>query len=209
MYLLALMFGILLLPEGKFFFSSTLTCYECIPDASGKCNETIQECPQSAQCASKRFVSYEGGLKVVDQNSKECVMVKDCGEYSINYGFSQSKVNTMCCPTALCNNELAPEPQYKPNGKQCYWCNGRTCTNTINCEENEDYCFSITGIQGQNVTTKGCVSKQSCTTRDPSWARGTPSPCCQGNLCNSAISSHIAGLVLLAPPLLYLLVTSY
>ncbi|KAF1382132.1 hypothetical protein PFLUV_G00161270 [Perca fluviatilis] len=195
MYLLALMFGILLLPE-----ASTLTCYECIPDDSETCNETIKECPKGQQCAAMRLVSYEGGLKVVE-NSKGCAVAKDCGEYSINYGFSKLKVTNRCCTTALCNTQLPPEPQSKPNGKQCYYCDGLTCTNILNCEGNEDYCFSITGSQGEvSATTKGCVSKQLCT--------GTTSSCCQGNLCNGA-SSCSAGLVLLAAPLLSLLVTSY
>ncbi|TDH03653.1 hypothetical protein EPR50_G00144130 [Perca flavescens] len=102
MYLLALMFGILLLPE-----ASTLTCYECIPDDSETCNETIQECPQGQQCAAKRLVSYEGDSKVVE-HSKGCAVAEDCGEYSIKYGISQLKVTSRCCTTPLCNTQPAP-----------------------------------------------------------------------------------------------------
>ncbi|KAF1382137.1 hypothetical protein PFLUV_G00161320 [Perca fluviatilis] len=103
-----------------------------------------------------------------------------------------------------------PEPsKSKPNGKKCYYCDGRTCTNILNCEGNEDNCISATETQGAvSVTMKGCVSKQLCTTRDQSWARKLTYSCCKGNLCNGA-SSRSAGLVLLAAPLLSLLVTSY
>ncbi|XP_028453891.1 urokinase plasminogen activator surface receptor-like [Perca flavescens] len=205
MYLLVLMFGILLLPE-----ASTLRCYVCLPNASGKCIQTIHECPHSAQCAAVRVVTYSGGSNVSDVNSKGCAITEDCGEHSVNYGTVQSKFTTMCCPTELCNTQPAPEPsKSKPNGKKCYYCDGKTCTNILNCEGNEDNCISATLTQGgQSATVKGCVSKWLCTTRDQSWARGLTYSCCKGNLCNGA-SSHIAGLVLLAAPLLSLLVISY
>ncbi|XP_039675590.1 urokinase plasminogen activator surface receptor-like [Perca fluviatilis] len=196
MYLLALMFGILLLPE-----ASTLRCHECTADALGTCTPTVKECPE--QCAAMREVRYADGVKHVDQISKGCAVAEDCVEHSINNGFSQNIITTKCCTTPLCNQDLLPpEPQYKPNGKQCYWCNGRTCTNTLNCEGNEDYCISVnTGLS----VIKGCLTKDfsgMCT-------HGLPYSCCQGNLCNGAISSSSAGLVLLVAPLLSLLVTSY
>uniref|UniRef100_A0A8D0CWM8 UPAR/Ly6 domain-containing protein n=1 Tax=Sander lucioperca TaxID=283035 RepID=A0A8D0CWM8_SANLU len=195
MHLLPLMFGILLLPE-----ASTLRCYECIPGASGTCTQTIKECPQGQQCTAKRVVTYTGGSKDDDENTKECAMAEECGEYSINYGFYQIIINNKCCTSELCNTQPAPEPSKStPNGKQCYYCDERTCTNTVNCDGIEDYCFSVTGQSG---TMKGCVSNQSCTAEDQSWT------CCEGNFCNAA-SSFSASLVLLAAPLLSLLVISY
>ncbi|TDH03661.1 hypothetical protein EPR50_G00144200 [Perca flavescens] len=205
MYLLALMFGILLLPE-----ASTLRCYVCIPDASGTCIQTSHECRKGLRCAAMRLVRYQDGSKVHEENSKGCAVAEDCGEYSVNFGISQTKVNMKCCTSALCNTQLAPEPsKSKPNGKQCYWCDEQSCNNTLSCEGNEDNCISATESQGgHSVTVKGCVSKRLCTTRDKSWARKLTYRCCKGNLCNGA-SSRSAGLVLLAPPLLSLLVTSY
>ncbi|XP_039676603.1 urokinase plasminogen activator surface receptor-like [Perca fluviatilis] len=205
MYLLALMFGILLLPE-----ASPLRCYVCIPDGSGTCIQTSHECRKGLRCAAMRLVRYQGGSKVHEENSKGCAVAEDCGEYSVNFGISQTKVNMKCCTSDLCNTQPAPEPsKSKPNGKQCYWCDSQRCNNTLNCEGNEDNCISATETQGEHsVTVKGCVSKHLCTTRDKSWARKLTYSCCKGNLCNGA-SNHGAGLVLLAAPLLSFLGTSY
>ncbi|KAF1382141.1 hypothetical protein PFLUV_G00161370 [Perca fluviatilis] len=122
-------------------------------------------------------------------------MVKDCGEYSINYGFSQAKVNTECAPLSS-NTSWPSEPQYKPTGKQCYWCNGRTCTNTINCEENEGLLL----LNNRHPRTK-CDQRGLCVQavvhhEGSILGPRNASPCCQGNLCNGA-SNHGASLVLL------------
>ncbi|XP_028453892.1 urokinase plasminogen activator surface receptor-like [Perca flavescens] len=201
MYLLALMFGILLLPE-----ASTLRCYECTPDDSGTCTPTPKECP--GQCAAKRDVTYSGGSRV-EIISQKCLKAEECVDHSINYGLSQTKVTTKCCNTSdLCNTQTVPELQSKPNGRLCYYCDDHSCTNTLMCEGIEQYCVSLTETRGgQQVTKKGCASNYICTAKDK-FANITTS-CCQGNLCNGAISSRIAGLVLLAPPLLSLLGTSY
>ncbi|KAF1382121.1 hypothetical protein PFLUV_G00161160 [Perca fluviatilis] len=183
MYLLALMFGILLLPE-----ASTLRCYACFPGDTGTCIQT--ECHQGQQCATTRIVAYSGGSKYDDKNLTGCAMAEDCFNASVNFGIQEIKFTTMCCTAALCNSQPAPEPsKSKPNGKQCYWCDGRTCTNILNCEGNEDNCITLTESRAAvSVTMKGCVSKQLCTTRDPSWAGGLPFTCCEGNLCNGASS---------------------
>uniref|UniRef100_A0A8C9ZP46 UPAR/Ly6 domain-containing protein n=1 Tax=Sander lucioperca TaxID=283035 RepID=A0A8C9ZP46_SANLU len=146
---------------------------------------TIKECPlQSQRCAAKRVISYSGGSKYAELNSKGCANAEDCVVFSANFGIEEIKVTSKCCTTPLCNTQPAPEPSKStPNGKQCYYCDEQTCTNILNCKGNEDYCFSVTG--GQSVTMKGCVSKRLCTILDQSWARELTYTCCQGDLCNS------------------------
>uniref|UniRef100_A0A8C9XWD2 UPAR/Ly6 domain-containing protein n=1 Tax=Sander lucioperca TaxID=283035 RepID=A0A8C9XWD2_SANLU len=81
-------------------------------------------------------------------------MAEECIDSSINLGISQSKVTTKCCTTPLCNKLPVPEPSKLPNGKQCYYCDERTCTNILNCKGNEDYCISGTG----NPIDNKCVT---------------------------------------------------
>uniref|UniRef100_A0A8C9XVP9 UPAR/Ly6 domain-containing protein n=1 Tax=Sander lucioperca TaxID=283035 RepID=A0A8C9XVP9_SANLU len=197
MHLLPLMFGILLHPEMLRVYTG----------ASGTCTQTIKECPQGQQCAAMRVVTYADGSKVQVLNKQQCLDAEYCGEYSLNYGKLQYKFITKCCTSELCNTQPAPEPSKLPNGKKCYYCDERTCNNTVNCDGTEDNCFSATQNQG-TVILKGCVSKHMCTMRDQSWARPLTYRCCEGNLCNAA-SSFSAGLVLLAAPLLSLLGISY
>lgn len=47
------------------------------------------------------------------------------------------KTNSVVCVTG---------PQRKnANGNKCYYCDGKTCDATLNCEGDEDHCISATG----------------------------------------------------------------
>ncbi|XP_078030251.1 uncharacterized protein LOC144466579 [Epinephelus lanceolatus] len=119
----------------------TLKCYECIPEASGTCTDTIKECP--SHCAATRAIIYAGGLKLIDVNSKDCVVAEHCIEASANFGLVKTVITRKCCTSELCNTQPAPEPtKSNPNGKKCFTCDGQSCTATLNCEGDEDYCIS-------------------------------------------------------------------
>ncbi|CAB1427693.1 unnamed protein product [Pleuronectes platessa] len=199
--LLLLIFGIVLLPK-----ASTLKCYQCTPDASGSCVDKEKECPSNGfQCGALRVSSYAGASKLSDISMKMCAMAEQCVEGSLNFGVSRTVVTSKCCNSELCNSQPAPEPgKSTPNGKKCFRCDGQTCSGTLNCEGNEDHCISTTvDLGGEKMTMKGCASKVMCS--DSQIAQlpggiGVGLSCCQGNYCNSAISTR-AGLLLLVAPL--------
>ncbi|XP_044214688.1 urokinase plasminogen activator surface receptor-like isoform X2 [Thunnus albacares] len=204
MHLLTLIFGIVLLPKAY-----TLMCYDCEKTMSGSCTET-KECP--LQCGAMRMLAYAGGKKVSDVSMKSCVTADQCGEMSVNFGVARTVIASKCCTTDLCNKEPVPEPsKSNPNGKKCYHCNGQTCTATLNCEGNEDYCISTSvNAGGQKTTVKGCASKLICSDALAAQITGTVGAevsCCLGDYCNSA-SSTSAGLLLLVAPLVSLVLFS-
>uniref|UniRef100_A0AAZ1XUA6 UPAR/Ly6 domain-containing protein n=1 Tax=Oreochromis aureus TaxID=47969 RepID=A0AAZ1XUA6_OREAU len=122
-----------------------LTCYECIPDLSGSCNETTKDCPSNTQCGSFRLTSYAGETKA-DVKEKGCAAAEECVQASINYGVIQTVITSKCCTSNLCNSQDAPEGSISsPNGKKCFYCDGTDCSKTLNCDGDEDYCISTTG----------------------------------------------------------------
>uniref|UniRef100_A0AAQ6IRA5 UPAR/Ly6 domain-containing protein n=1 Tax=Anabas testudineus TaxID=64144 RepID=A0AAQ6IRA5_ANATE len=175
------------------FSAYTLTCYECSMGTSGSCNSTEIDCPSQTH----RVVSYAGGSNQYDISEQTCVLPEECVTGSVNFGVAKT-IFTECCSSNLCNSQ--PAPASSPNGKQCFTCDGQTCTATLNCEGNEDYCISA----------KGCASKQMCSNSQSAQMTqviGTEMSCCQGNYCNSAQSTS-AGLLLLVAPLIYFVVFS-
>ncbi|XP_049440626.1 urokinase plasminogen activator surface receptor-like [Epinephelus fuscoguttatus] len=205
MHLLTLILGIVLLPKAY-----SLKCYECISGASGTCTDTIKECP--SQCVAVRVISYAGGSKLADINSKGCAVAEECVEASANFGSAKTVITSKCCTSALCNAQPAPEPtKSNPNGKKCFTCDGQSCTATLNCDGNEDYCISTkVNIGNEKVAVKGCASKLVCSNTTSALMSniiGEEVRCCQGNFCNSA-SSTSAGLLLLLTPLVSLVVFS-
>ncbi|XP_073341551.1 uncharacterized protein [Pagrus major] len=205
MYLLTLIFGIVLLPKAQ-----TLKCYECVPGSAGTCTDTQKECPSAGfQCGAMSVTSYAGGAKVVDMHTKSCALPDQCIEGSLNFGIAKTVIATKCCNSELCNTKPATEPgKSNPNGMKCFFCNGNTCTGTLNCEGTEDRCISATvAVGGQSSTLKGCASKLMCSGAETAQIQGLVGgeiSCCQGNYCNSA-SSTSAGLLLLVTPLVSLL----
>ncbi|XP_015260631.1 PREDICTED: urokinase plasminogen activator surface receptor-like [Cyprinodon variegatus] len=154
MFLFILFLGAFFLPK-----TDSLQCYECSLDAYGKCNDKIAECPsQKSQCLASRVVAYYGENEIPQMEVKACAMPEDCIEGSINLGKIKSVQMTSCCTTKLCNNKF---PDYKstPNGKKCFSCEGEDCTQTVNCQGEENHCMKLTAnAAGVSATMKGCAS---------------------------------------------------
>ncbi|KAM7382718.1 hypothetical protein PAMP_002436 [Pampus punctatissimus] len=181
MHLFLLIVGSVLLHEAY-----TLKCYDCETDATACVKES--ECP--LQCVSTTTYSSANQEKT-QSTTKSCGPPQQCVDISMNFGIFRTVIASKCCTTDLCNKGPAFDPaKFKSNGKKCYFCNGVTCTETLNCEENEDYCIS--GVEpSTNMTVKGCGSKMVCSTQQ--------FKCCQGDLCNSASSTNVGILLLMAP----------
>ncbi|XP_062322625.1 phospholipase A2 inhibitor and Ly6/PLAUR domain-containing protein-like [Osmerus eperlanus] len=198
-------FVVLFVGCALFSTAFTLTCYECVPGASGSC--TQKTCPSSTQCAAMRVTSYAGESKIVNMTAKSCAAPAECLTGSINFG--RTLLNSKCCATDLCNSQtvrllLPVSSSDTPNGKQCYTCNGQDCLNTLNCLGDENSCISTTtDVSGQKVSMKGCASKSMCAGSMSGQLLGMSFnlDCCKGNLCNDA-RSLAASLLLLVAPLL-------
>ncbi|XP_052407931.1 urokinase plasminogen activator surface receptor-like [Carassius gibelio] len=114
-----------------------------------------------------------------------CAPVGDCVSGFINLG--SRKVSSSCCNTDLCNNKDAPDPSNVSNGKQCYHCDGHSCSSILPCSGSEDRCFTATGDSvGMLLLAKGCVSKSFCNASK--LLNLERISCCDGNLCNGAAS---------------------
>ncbi|XP_068180630.1 urokinase plasminogen activator surface receptor-like isoform X2 [Antennarius striatus] len=147
---------------------------------------------------------YIFGEKVADFNIRSCVGAEHCNEGTVNFGIIKTTITSKCCTSNLCNVQPVPEPNSTvPNGKKCYYCNGQTCTETQNCEGNEDLCISATvSIGGENMIVKGCASSQMCSNVNIGNIKPTTVgqiSCCQGNFCNSASSTSSSLLLLVVP----------
>uniref|UniRef100_A0A3P8P0J0 UPAR/Ly6 domain-containing protein n=1 Tax=Astatotilapia calliptera TaxID=8154 RepID=A0A3P8P0J0_ASTCA len=201
--ILVLVLGIVLLPK-----ACPLKCYDCIPGLSGGCTETKIDCPSShTRCGSARINSKLGGLET-KRVLRTCFTPDQCFNGSLNLGFSQAVINTMCCTSDLCNSQDVPDWSISsPNGKKCFQCDEKDCTKTLTCNGNEDYCISAAVKAGVTTTkVKGCASKTICShsqTEQLSADIGGEISCCQGDLCNRA-SSTTAHLLLFVAPLISL-----
>ncbi len=49
----------------------------------------------------------------------------------------RKEIKSISPPVDLSNNA--------PNGKKCYSCDGKSCSNTVSCSGSEDRCFNATG----------------------------------------------------------------
>ncbi|XP_039513319.1 urokinase plasminogen activator surface receptor-like [Pimephales promelas] len=179
----------------------SLSCYECV-GLTGSCAEqTVKTCPfGSSQCQSVTAVAQAGDI-ISKVKAKDCAV--DCQSGSMNLGIS--KVSSSCCNTDRCNVQDAPDPSNIPNGKQCFSCDDKSCSNTVSCSGTEDRCIKATGtFGGQTLVVKGCVSKSICdATTSVSNVQGIS--CCEGNLCNGSQSVTQSVLILCGSLLSYFL----
>uniref|UniRef100_A0A096M2V8 UPAR/Ly6 domain-containing protein n=1 Tax=Poecilia formosa TaxID=48698 RepID=A0A096M2V8_POEFO len=194
MFLFSLVLGLLFLPE-----ADTLKC-ECESRTYESCSEKTTECSsQNDRCSAAISVMFEDGTKVYEVNFKGCAMHEVCVDYSFSYGAYRFVEKITCCNGDLCNTEV-PDYKLTPNGKKCFTCEKENCMKTLNCEGNENYCFTATKCV-ENQTLKGCASKLICSYQLNPFP-GANFSCCQGDYCNSASSASPALLLLLVPLLI-------
>ncbi|KAK2837822.1 hypothetical protein Q5P01_015034 [Channa striata] len=75
-------------------------------------------------------------------------------------------------------------------GLRCYTCTAtdpKSCTDTKSCTVIFNRCFSLK-VDGYNIVTKGCQSSALC---------GGAMACCEGDLCNGAITNGSSVILLL------------
>nr|XP_055035403.1 urokinase plasminogen activator surface receptor-like [Misgurnus anguillicaudatus] len=176
----------------------SLRCYECT-GATGSCEGVKTTCPNTANtCSASRLVSIlnihpsDGqsrattGDNKANELTKKCDVKQNCVSGSMNFGVVRTMLSTQCCNTYLCNNRDVPDSSSnRPNGKQCYYCDGKSCSNRLNCLGDEDYCVTAT-LKSESTTLKGCSSKTFCDAVKSQGIQGfTDFSCCYGNLCNS------------------------
>ncbi|TRY94985.1 hypothetical protein DNTS_004658 [Danionella cerebrum] len=167
----------LLVPAGH-----SLSCYECVGVTGSCADQKTKTCPNIANsCTAVTTV-----VEIADIKSK--VMVKDCSigcaTGSMNFGLT--KMSTTCCNTELCNLKDAPDPSTAaPNGKECFYCDEKSCTNILSCTGSDDQCITAKGsFAGQTTVVKGCASKSICDATNVGSVENFS--CCSGNLCNDA-----------------------
>uniref|UniRef100_A0A3B1KAW7 Snake toxin/toxin-like domain-containing protein n=1 Tax=Astyanax mexicanus TaxID=7994 RepID=A0A3B1KAW7_ASTMX len=208
-----------------------LKCYECIPELSEPCTQTVVDCPD--QCASSTTSSYNGktdsSTKLIkcfmclyftkscavftgeeedeeDEQMKKCATSPECVSGSMNLGAMKISVNTKCCSTDLCNSQSVPAlPRGSPNGRKCYTCDNNDCTGIVDCEGDEDHCVNIKSSAGNVMVTLKAVSAKVCVmeVRGACSTAGVSESvnCCQGNLCNGAESVNLSLFLLILGPL--------
>ncbi|KAF4098875.1 phospholipase A2 inhibitor 25 kDa subunit-like [Onychostoma macrolepis] len=159
----------------------SFSCYECMSTTGSCANQNLKTCPSGfSKCMSFTTVIQVGIVKF-----KDCAA--DCAVGSMNIGTGNTSF--VCCNTDQCNVQDAPVPSNVPNGKKCYSCDEKSCSNILSCSGSEDRCLKATGTFGdQSLAVKGCVSKSICDA-ETSLLRGVERiSCCSGNLCNGAQS---------------------
>ncbi|XP_056587845.1 urokinase plasminogen activator surface receptor-like [Triplophysa dalaica] len=165
----------------------SLICYEC-DSVTSSCIGKRVLCPSGTKCASLTSSMNIFGNTMTKKKVKGCAEPQNCESGSVNFGNVRSKVSVQCCNNFLCNFRDVPDyTSDRPNGKQCYSCDGTSCFNKLNCLGTEDHC--ITAIEtswGQSTTIKGCASKLMCEA-DQHLMHVS---CCQGNLCNTEENLH-------------------
>ncbi|KAL4597407.1 urokinase plasminogen activator surface receptor-like isoform X1 [Arapaima gigas] len=182
-----------------------LSCYQCTPDASGNCTNTVTSCMSSQPtCVSTTATVYTGTSNISKISTKFCSVPQQCVSGSISLLGVRTTLNTNCCSTDLCNSQTLPEwPQNSLNGRQCYACNTTSCLAVLNCSGNEDRCITVMAtVLGTRVMVKGCVSPEICSGAMSQLGLNASAEinCCQGNLCNDA-RRIIQNILLLLVPL--------
>ncbi|XP_059398595.1 uncharacterized protein LOC132130798 [Carassius carassius] len=159
----------------------SFSCYECSSLMGSCAGQKVKTCPSGfSKCMSSTTVTNVGEISF-KVKLKDCA--PDCASGFMNIGLG--KMSFLCCNRDQCNLQDAPDPSNVPNGKKCYYCDEKSCSNILSCSGSEDRCFKATGSSGgQSAVVKGCVSKSIC---DASTSVGDVQgvKCCEGDLCNS------------------------
>ncbi|XP_036448130.1 phospholipase A2 inhibitor CNF-like [Colossoma macropomum] len=175
-----------------------LQCYDCTEESAQTCPR--KECPY--QCNSIAATFSLGGVQE-KQNMRTCLPSVVCVTGGINTGFLRGTINSKCCKTDLCNDKALPVlPNQAPNGKKC--CTNTNCSETVKCVGDEDRCFNGSvplGVPFVNKTSlQGCASKSICdgfVSITQQFNITADIKCCEGNLCNTAISINLGLLIML------------
>ncbi|XP_056302519.1 urokinase plasminogen activator surface receptor-like [Danio aesculapii] len=177
----------------------SLSCYQC--GGSSCAGQTLTTCPAAAShCESVTMVTDVGGF-TSKTLAKDCAA--GCATGSMNLGVLM--MSSECCNSDRCNVNDAPDPSTGvPNGKTCYTCDEKSCSNVLKCSGTEDRCITAkVTSEGQTTVVKGCASKSICDAT--SVSRVQRISCCSGNLCNGAKSVTQSFLILCFPLIAFIL----
>ncbi|KAL6483699.1 hypothetical protein MHYP_G00085710 [Metynnis hypsauchen] len=183
------------------FFTKALAlqCYECVEESPHTCKRS-REC--SNECNSNTATLSLGGVQLA-QRLWSCQPSVFCVTGRINAGFLKATINSKCCQTDLCNDHVVPAlPEQFPNGKKC--CGNNDCSKIVRCEGDEDHCINGSVIPFVKVSLKGCASKSICdglVSITHHFNMTGDIKCCEGNLCNTAISINLSLLIMLGSQL--------
>ncbi|XP_036447481.1 phospholipase A2 inhibitor CNF-like [Colossoma macropomum] len=176
-----------------------LQCYQCTHGFPQTCTES-EVCPHD--CSNVAATFSLGGVQV-EHSVRTCLPSVFCVTGGINTGFLRATINSKCCKTDLCNDKALPVlPKQAPNGKKC--CANNDCSETVKCEGDEDRCIKGSVPSGiplfSKASLKGCASKSICDGLVPITQElniTADIKCCEGNLCNTAISINLGLLIML------------
>ncbi|XP_046725382.1 urokinase plasminogen activator surface receptor-like isoform X1 [Silurus meridionalis] len=196
---IVLLFSCILVPEVLM-----LTCQQCTSTINKPCPSTPVNC--SNVCSSTTGSIYISTLNATIVGTvQNCTTPDMCVNGSLNLGLTNTVVNTQCCSTDFCNNQTLPVPsQQLPNGMSCYTCINNTCSGTIQCVGDQNYCVSVNTDLGENnvLVQAGCTTKSVCdafTLFGTQLVANSTVKCCQGNLCNDAKSLTLSFLPMIIP----------
>ncbi|KAL7864059.1 hypothetical protein AOLI_G00154790 [Acnodon oligacanthus] len=121
------------------FFTKALAleCYDCVARSPHTCT-THWDCPYD--CNNLAATLTVGGVHM-EHSTSACLPSVFCVTGRINAGFLKASVNSRCCKTDLCNDQVLPAlPTQAPNGKTC--CSNNDCSETVKCNGDEDRCIN-------------------------------------------------------------------
>lgn len=201
----------------------SIRCYKCFGN-SDVCNNNTLE---SIGCLDGQYKCLS--MKV-ERDGKEtrlhgCATQNDCdtSEKSCASAASgRTNCETECCTTNNCN--MAP---YKDSKLRCYTCQSassmddcRQNSKAMTCQHGEDRCakFSAEVMAGDHkimVYRKGCRAQAACDKTKDLFGQGCGTDgsecdfkCCEGDLCNTGLSSTVSFFMLIASTILSLVYLS-